>query len=166
MRPTRFLVAVIAVVALLAGGCGDDDDSPSESTGQSDSGADTDDPSSDGATDGGGESSGAGGGTSVDTSDIAVPLPPGADAVARSDSGPLSLVQFIVPLDQRESTIAFYDDWTESESDEYQRVEAEAGGVSWQNAVEAGEDHVIIAVLAPLEGDDFVTVTLSVGPLQ
>ena len=76
------------------------------------------------------------------------------------------MVQFIVPLDQQAATISFYDEWTESQSDAYQRVEAEAGGVSWQNAPESGAERAIIAVLAPLEEDDFVTVTLTVGPAE
>ena len=80
--------------------------------------------------------------------------------------GPFTIVQFIVPLDQQDATIAYYDDWTDSEPDEYQRIAVESGGVSWQNAPELGAEMNIIAVLAPLEGDDFVVATLTTGPAE
>ena len=85
--------------------------------------------------------------------------------VTSSESGPATIVQFIVPLDDQDSTVAFYDDWTDAQSDVYQRIDAGGGGVSWHNDPEAGGDKQIIAVLAPLEGDDFVTVTLTMGEL-
>ncbi len=56
--------------------------------------------------------------------------------------------------------------WTTAQPDDYQRIESESGGVSWQNDPEPGGDKRIIAVLSPLEGDDFVTVTLTVGPAE
>ena len=93
-------------------------------------------------------------------------LPPGAQAVATTESGPLTVEQFIVPLDQQEATIACCDEWTESQPDELQRVEAGRGGVSWQNASESGAERAIIAVSAPLEGDDFVAVTSIAGPAE
>jgi hypothetical protein len=78
----------------------------------------------------------------------------------------LTIVQFIVPIEQQEATIAFYDDWVDSEPEEHLRTEAESGGVSWQNNPDGGADKRIISVLSPLDGDDFVTVTLTVGPLE
>jgi hypothetical protein len=99
-------------------------------------------------------------------SDLAIPLPPGADAVTSSESGPATIVQFIVPLDEQGATVAFYDEWTSAQPDEYQRIEAGSGGVSWQNDPEPGADRNIIAVLSPLDGDDFVAVTLTTGVLD
>jgi hypothetical protein len=86
----------------------------------------------------------------------------GPDEVDRS----ATILQFIVPLDRQEATIAFHDEWVDAQADEYQRIEAAAGGVSWQNAPEAGADRNLIAVLAPLDGDDFVVVTLTTGALE
>jgi hypothetical protein len=163
MRGRRSVLAVLALVGLLAGACSEDD-AATEPTEQADSGGEE---ANDGAVDtsaDGGSSDGSQ--SNAEVPGISVPLPPGADAVTTTESGPLTVVQFIVPLDQREATVAFYDDWTESQPDAYQRVEAEAGGVSWQDAPEIGAERTIIALLAPLEGDDFVTVTLTVGPAE
>lgn len=147
MRRLRFPI-VHVLMALTLVGCG--------------STSDTDDPNSasDTAT---ATSSGAGPSASAE---IAIPLAAGAAAVSTTPSGPLTIVQYTVPLDRQASTIAFYDDWTTSQSDDYQRTESESGGVSWQNAPAAGGEKHIIAVLSPLEGDDFVTVTLTVGPAE
>ena len=163
MRGSRSVGAVCAVVVLFACGCTGDEDS-TDPTEQADSGSEA-------TTADVGDSDGGDGSTDSDEpnaeiSGVSAPLPPQADAVATTESGPLTVVQFIVPLDQQEATIAFYDDWTESQPDEYQRVEAESGGVSWQNAPEPGAERAIISVLAPIAGDDFVAVTLAVGPAE
>ena len=164
MRGRSFLAAGVAV-ALLGAGCSDDDSSSgADSTEQADSGSDDGADSNEPAGDEGGSSDG--GDSSPGTTDIGIPLPPGADAVATTEAGALTVVQFIVPLDQQASTIAFYDDWTASQPDEYQRIEVDSGGVSWQNAPEPGADGTVIAVLSPLEGDDFVAVTLTNGPFE
>jgi len=163
MRGARSVAATVTLVALSIGGCSDDDGS-TEPTEQVDSGGE--EAGADPGNTDGGDASSDGDMPNAEVSGISVPLPPAADAVATTESGPLTLVQFIVPLDQQEATISFYDEWTEAQSDEYQRVEAEAGGVSWQNAPESGAERTIVAVLAPLEGDDFVTVTLTVGPAE
>ena len=154
---------MLMLVGLSISGCSDDDGSteltePAES-GSEEVGADAGDT-------GGSDGSPDDDAPEAEVSGMSVPLPPAADAVATTESGPLTVVQFIVPLDQQAATISFYDAWTESQSDAYQRVEADAGGVSWQNAPEAGAERTIIAVLAPLEEDDFVTVTLTVGPAE
>lgn len=96
--------------------------------------------------------------------DIGIPLAGGADAVSTSESGPLTVVQYIVPLAQRDAAIAFYDQWTESQDGEYRRTAVESGGVSWQNAPGTGGEKHLISVLSPIEGDDFVAITLAVGP--
>ncbi len=157
MRWRRLLGAGGIVLTLVAAGCSDDS-SGTERTGPTQS-VPADQPSVTEAPSGG-----AVGGP--DLSDLTVPLPSYADGVARSESGPLTLVQFIVPLDQQDAAIAFYDEWTATQADEYQRVAAEGGGVSWQNAPDPGADRTLIAILAPLEGDDFVVVTLTTGPLE
>ncbi len=153
----RALVAPCLALGLLLVGCGGDrpapDDDVDRAVGTAGStGNRTRHPGSDRLT--------------ADVGDIGVPLAPAADAVATMESGPMTIVQFIVPLDEREATISFYDDWTAGQPDEYLRTAAESGGVSWQNDPEAGEDKRIIAVLTPLEGDDFVAATLTVGPAE
>lgn len=156
MRGPRACMAICVTVAALAAGCGDDDaatdaSSPTEPSESADDASTADGDSDDSATQVAGSS---------------VPLPPQADAVATSESGPITIVQFIVPLDRQDATIAFYDDWTAAQPDEYQRAAAENGGVSWQNAPETGAEKNIIAVLSPLAGDDFVAVTLTSGPAE
>lgn len=59
-------------------------------------------------------------------SGVGVSLPPSADAVSTMESGPLTVVQFIVPLSEQEATISFYDDWTDGQADTYIRTEAES----------------------------------------
>lgn len=149
----RTWMAYAVVLGLVAGGCGGE-----AGGGVADTQAITDQPA--------GTSNGEPvvGGNSADGVDI--PLAPGADGVASFDSGPLTTVQFIVPLDRLEATIAFYDDWTAGQPIEYIRSESEAGGVSWQTPTVPGTDKSVISVLSPIAGDDFVTVTLSVGPVE
>lgn len=159
-RRRTWVMLLIAVAALVVAGCGDDDG------GAAGSDSDSDGAGSSETTEASDSADGDDSGASATDVDIDVPLAPGADAVSTTEAGTATVVQFIVPLDEQESTIAFYDDWTSDQSDEYQRIEAEAGGISWQNAPDAGSDAAIIAVLAPLEGDDFVTVTITVGSLE
>lgn len=158
MTDRRLLIAALLTLTFITSGCGDGDSTvepePSGSTelGQSEEGLPAE--------------RGAGSDSSTVDADIAIPIAPEADAVATSESGPLTIVQFIVPLNRLESTIEFYDDWTGAQPDSYQRIAVDTGGVSWQNSPEAGADRNLIAVLSPIEGDAFVTVTLSSGPLE
>lgn len=148
-RPGVVIVAIGMAMALGIAGCGEDTstdaaDTASDATGVAD-----------------GEGEGAGG-ASLDG--VPIPLPPGAEAVTTSEAGPATIVQFIVPIDQQQATIDFYDEWTEAQAEDYIRIEAESGGVSWQNDPESGADKNIIAVVSPLDGADVVTVTLTTGP--
>ena len=151
----RFWVVAVIILAMMATACGGDEDSTTDGAGSSSTTTTVDDGGSSGDDDGA---------QSVDG--ITVPLAPSADAVATSEAGELTIVQYIVPLDQQQATIAFYDEWTSSQSDDYQRTEAETGGVTWQNAPEPGGEKHLITVLSPLEGDDFIAVTVAVGPAE
>lgn len=102
----------------------------------------------------------------ADPGGLGVPIAPAADGVTNMESGGMTIVQYNVPLDRAEATIAFYDDWTSRQAADYVRTESESGGVGWQNVPTPGADKQIIAVLSPLEGDEFVTVTLTVGPSE
>lgn len=170
MRNNLWLVLIALLVggsmAAACGGDGDDRGSTADTVEGGDDG-DSADGDSDSGTDepagSNGEDAGTDGG---EDSGVGVPLPPSADAVSTMESGPATVVQFIVPLDEQDATIAFYDDWTESQPDTYIRTEAETGGVTWQNDPDPGSDAYIIAVLSPLEGDDFITVTITAGSLE
>lgn len=159
----RLLAGGGVALGLLLAGCGDDD---SATDGSDPTGADVGEGAAEADSLNDDGSSGEEGGAGDAIGDLAVPLPPGADAVARSEAGPVTIIQFIVPLDQQEAAIAFYDEWTAAQSDEYQRNESAGGGVSWQNAPESGADKNLIVILTPLEGDDFVPATLTIGPLE
>ncbi len=148
-RRTAWAVALIGILLLAA--CSTGDPSGTQAGG--------------GTRDVTGSESGGGGSTSS-VDGMPVPLAPGADAVSTGTSGPLTTVLYVVPLDQQAATIAFYDQWTDAEPDEYLRTEAGSGGVTWQNAPDADEDKIVIQVLSPLEGDDFVSVSLAVGPAE
>jgi hypothetical protein len=157
----RARFAFLVAVALIAVGCGGDDTATGGDAVSDEGNAAVD--SGDGSSSDG-QSSDAGATPMI--GDLAVPLAPGAAAVATTESGPFTIVQYIVPLDQMEAAIAFYDDWTDTHSDAFQRTEAEAGGVSWQNSPEQGADKYLIAVTAPIEGDDFTTITFTGGPAE
>ena len=152
-------VAICLTLVLLLVGCGANGGTVEQAQGERPVDVD-----SQGAVEGGGPS-----GTDTPAADagtLGVPLAPSADAVSTMEAGPMTVVQFIVPLDDQQATISFYDEWTGGQAEEYQRTESPSGGVSWQNTPAAGDDKHIIAVLSPLEGDDFVTVTLTVGPAE
>ncbi len=155
---SRSALAMFAALTLLLAACGGDDD-----------GSDAGDPSAaDGTANDDGEGNAAGDsgqGAGVDLGDFPIPLPAGAEAVLETDAGGgITVVQFTLPLDKVEGAVAFYDDWTSNEPDDYQRSEAESGGLSWVNA-SGGDDSVVIAILSRLGDDDFQAVTLTVGPL-
>ncbi len=156
----RWLACVLVLGFVLAG-CGDDGagaDSDAETESDIDGGGGD---AVDGDNAPAGDDAPAGNVLGID-----IPLPPGADAVATSDGPPFTVVQFIVPLDQQQATISFYQDWTGAQTDEYLRTEGGGGGVTWQNDPPAGEEKRIIAILSPLDGDDFAAVTLTVGPAE
>ena len=148
----RFTTSLLVCSAVALAACGGDDDaSPSVVSSVSD------DPAGDEA-----EPAADATGSALDV--IPIPLAPGAEAVSTDPAGEFTVVQFFVPVDRLADTIAFYDDWSTSQPEPYQRVEADSGGVSWQNDPEPGAEKQIIAVVSPLEGDDRFTVTLTIGP--
>ncbi len=65
-----------------------------------------------------------------------------------------------VPVDSYDDVVAFYDDWTAAEADEYQRVEAVSGGVSWVRITDPDNPGTIM-LSAPLEGDSETLLSLS-----
>jgi hypothetical protein len=158
-------VLLIAAVSLVSACGGDSDDSSSSPTAVATS-TEGDSDGDGGSSDGDSSSGGSGGGATVDLGDFPVPLPDWADAVTPNLSNELDVILFTVPLDQQEATVAFYADWTDSQPENYIRSDSASGGVSFQGEVEAGEEKTIISILAPLEGDDFVSVSLSRGAFE
>jgi hypothetical protein len=153
-----WLGAVVLIGAMLiATACGGDDDPDAAATSAS---------TSESAGGGSNDDGGGSGGDGADLGDFPVALPDWAEAVSRDDSGPLKTVLFIVPLDQVDATVAFYESWTGGQSETYLRTDSESGGVSFQSGVAVGEDKTTIAILSPLDGDDFVSVSLSYGTFE
>ncbi|HEC11625.1 MAG TPA: hypothetical protein ENI86_18970 [Acidimicrobiales bacterium] len=161
---SRVLALALGGILLLAACSGD---SSSDTRGTNPSSASSSDA---GAIGGGADTvEGAGptaGGSTSSVEGIPVPLAPGADGVSTSPNGPFTVVLYVVPLHQQAATIAFYDEWTAGQPDDYVRTEAERGGVIWQNDPDAGEDKLVIQVLAPLPGDEIVSVSIVVGPAE
>ncbi len=62
-----------------------------------------------------------------------------------------------------DDVVAFYDDWTASGDGSYQRIDAEAGGVSWIG-VDSGDAPRTIVLSAPLEGDAETFLSLTASP--
>lgn len=129
------------------------------SSGDDDSGAEPTSPSDGSGTNG--DSSGP-----PELGDFPIPVPEWADAVSVDDSGPLKVVLFTVPFDQQDATVAFYEDWTADQPDEFVRTDSGGGGVTFQSEAAVGEGKSIVAILSPLAGDDFVSVSLSFGEFE
>jgi 4-hydroxyphenylpyruvate dioxygenase-like putative hemolysin len=68
-----------------------------------------------------------------------------------------------IHADTFDAVIAFYDEWTASSPDEYQRVVAAAGGVTWLASIESDGSVRNILLSAVEEGDDTTFVSLTVG---
>lgn len=121
---TRLLLAAfVALVAIALAGCGgsSDDDPTSTTTESSNGSAGTDDSSN---TSSSGETAG------VDLGTFSIPSPPGGLSVTTNELDDLTAHLVTVPADQFDAVVAFYDDWTEASSDDYQRIVAQSGGVT------------------------------------
>lgn len=152
MHRIRRQLMLSLVVALAFVACGGSDDA---SIGDADPGGD---PAA--TADGGG-----GGGDVEATSlgDFPIPGPGVGEAalIADADGAKAYLVTF--PADAFDAVQAFYDEWTASQPDTYQRIDAESGGVSW--ILTSSSDRVRIIVLSPaIEGDSIASVSLTDGP--
>ena len=91
--------------------------------------------------------------------DFPIPLPPGDGVVVFSTAFD-RIVNF--PQDEFDRLVAFYDDWTASEPDGYERTEASNGAVEWSSR---GDDltrvrGIIVAPNAP--GPDGAVASVSV----
>jgi hypothetical protein len=144
----------MALPTLLLAGCsGDDDDTSSEPAPN-----EAADESGDGES-GGGDT----GGDAPDLGDVPIPAPPGSVAALTTDTGEIKVYSLTFDAGDLDAVIAFYDEWTSSQSDEYQRTDAGAGGVSWVRTSGPADQGRIISVLAPLEGDSIGLATLTDG---
>jgi hypothetical protein len=153
---------VLAAVALV--GCGGDDDD-SGADGSSGPAASSDSTADDSAEDDRGGGNGAGADAAADLGDFPIPAPPGSTLTFTNEIDDITAHTITVPVGQMESAIAFYDDWTASEDDEYQRIVAESGGVSWVRTTGSSADSSrLILVSAPLEGDTEVLISLTDDP--
>jgi len=169
---TRLAIVGLALLALIVVGCGgdssEDNGAPApaadDSSGDGDTASDDDSGGTNGESATDGDSAGNEG-SPAEVDGVAIPLPPGADAVSVDDGAdPFIVVLFTLPLDRQDATISFYDDWTDGETDNYIRTAVDSGGVTWQNEPAPGGEMRIIVLVPPLEGDDFFPVTLTVGP--
>lgn len=126
------MLVIIAAIALVLAGCGDDsgdDAAPSEGgdAGTSDTGA-----SNGGSDDTGADDAGDGGNVgSADDADISIPIAPGAVLDVLADAGiPIAgQRQLYYPVDQFDALVAFYDEYTSGEG-EWARSEVD-GAVTY-----------------------------------
>jgi hypothetical protein len=96
---------------------------------------------------------------STDLGDFAIPAPEGG-AVGRIPGGDQATVYVITyPSDRFDELVAYYDEWTSDEPDDYERREGVSGSVTWQLA-RPGLSRIIV-VLAPNAGEDVVSVSLT-----
>ena len=130
MRQAVVIFGVVLVLLAGAVGCGGDDEDGSTSAdlASSEGGGE-----SDTTSESGGSASGSQGDSSdgADVGDLSVPLAPGAEVLFTDENEAVRTVLYTVPADRRDAAIDFYDEWTSSQTDDFQRIVAEAGGVSW-----------------------------------
>lgn len=144
----------LTVIAAVVAGCGDSDDSDSTSS--------TDEsvvPTTDSGD--GDESSSVG--APVDLGGFPIPVPPGVEASPPVESFGVTSVNISFAVDDFDSVVAFYDDFTTSGSDEYQRVVVDAGGVIYTLVSGAPGEIRSILVSSPVPGDDTTFATLTEG---
>ena len=136
---TRVMTLGLLLVLVVAG-CGDGGSSDEEANGAGDGNAAT------GSDEGSGD-------------DLSIPIPPVGDEPLTTETEDGTIYTIMFPGDDLEIVIDFYDDWTSSQDAEYQRTEAESGGVTWLATV--GGRLQIIAISPPLEGDNRGILTLT-----
>ncbi|MGI9603467.1 MAG: hypothetical protein ACR2QE_16400 [Acidimicrobiales bacterium] len=156
----RIRGAVVGVcVALTAlSGCGSSDDTSDpadDAASEPESSEDGQATIADDGDNGGGESAPA------DLGDFPIPAPPGGTVTFTNEVDDITAITFSLPPEDFDATVAFYDDWTDSEADEYQRVVAESDGVSWLRTSGADGTSRIIMVSAASGADDQVLVSLT-----
>lgn len=157
MRHITRLSSIALVLVMVLVGCSGD--GGSSDGGSNEGGDDNASTESDDGSDAGDDSSNGG---SADLGDLAIPAPPVGEAALTTDAEDTTIYTITFAGDDFEMVKDFYDDWTSSQSDQYQRTEAESGGVTWLATV---DDRLhIIALSPPIEGDDRGFVTLTDGP--
>ncbi len=95
--------------------------------------------------------------------DFPIPVPGVGNAALTSDSDELRVYTITFPAEDFEAIIAFYDEWTSSQTNDYQRIEAESGGVSWTLVSGEPGHNQIIAASPALPGEELAFVTLADG---
>ena len=144
------------VVLVLAGcGGGSGDDSAGSAVENGDAG---------GSAQGDGEENGSGDtgdqfGGSADLGDLTIPAPGGGAVAEIESSEQISAYLITYPGDRLDELIDYYDKWTGDEADGYERREGTTGDITWQLA-QPGLSRIIV-VLAPVDGNDLVTVTVT-----
>ncbi len=150
----RRLVIMLAVFAAIIAGCGDDSDSTADQIDQTTDSIDS--------TGDGDESVAVG--APVDLGDFPIPVPPGAEVGQPVETGGVTAVQITFAVDDFDSVVAFYDDFTTSGSDDYQRTVAPEGGVIYSLTSGVDQNEVgQIVVSTPIPGDDTTFATLTAG---
>jgi hypothetical protein len=140
------LVGVIALVLVAGCGGGDDDDGSSD-----DAAAGTAVATSSGG-------SGSDGGDTVEIEPFSMALPGGVIAeISRTDIG----MQLYYPADDYDEVVKFFDDWTDAEPEEYERLEkSDVVGVGWVWLDGATTQNRTIDVIKDFDGgNNFGTVT-------
>lgn len=146
---TGWIAVPLLLTAVALGlACSDDDDSGADLT-------PTHGPGSNGQPNG-----------SSELGDFPVPVPDWADALSVSESGPLQVALFAVPVDRQDATVAFYEEWIAEQDDEFVRTEGQGGGVSFQSDAAVGEEKTTITILSPAGSEDFGSVSIAVGVFE
>ena len=149
------MACALADVVLTGCGGSDDPDSESETSATEKSDESTADDSGEGSSDG----------AAADLDDFPIPAPPGGTDAQKIEAEGLIAYNVTISAGDFESVIAFYDDWTSSQSDEYARTETSSGGVIWVRT--GGAQGTVRSVLASAPGDrdtTFVTLTEQSSP--
>lgn len=175
----RNALAAALVTASALAGCGSGDDEPAapeagesaDDGGAVDAGADDGGGSGgdSGGDDGGGDDPGAGGSDRPASvrDDYPIPFPPGWVFDILGDIGmeETSGAQLLYPNDAYDEVVAFYDDWFESQPEEYGRTVQSDGFVIYQIL---GDTYYQVSIAPDYEerGETYVTLQVSGGEVN
>lgn len=156
----RRVAAAFALSTIVIAGCGGDDDgsdAPADAGEEADPGGE---PAAESDEGGGGAT---GDGVPVDLGGFPIPGPPGGSNVQQIEQDGVTAYNITILAGEFDTVVAFYDEWTSSQPDEYTRIVAAAGGVSWLlSSPEPGQTRSIL-VSSAVEGQDTTFVSLTDG---
>ena len=159
-KAKRWVVVAVVSMAVLAACGGDDAETATgdsaDSADSSDSSSDANSPSEDSDD---APTSDDNASAPTDVSDFSIGVPDGGAVIVDTDVEGDRAVVVEYPANDFDRLVEFYQEWTDSEPDEYTRNEAAAGGVTFQSF---GDDRIRSIIVSSVpDGSDTTMITLT-----